>query len=377
MKTKLLLLSLCISSMGFAQTGEKVGYSEKAGIKTEFKNNKFCDNWYLSVGGGITSYFGTGTSSFTDQVEEFNPTAKLNVGKWINPMFGLRLQGVYGQYSVSDATSGAGDFDYAGGHIDGMLDLMNTFGRYNEKRVFSLIPFVGAGYARSFNHDNFTSGSNGSLTFNSGLIGKFRLSSAFDLSLELANTVYSGYFDGANDVNDNYDYNFDATLNLAYKFKTRTFTVVEPMDYAQIQSLNDEINSLRSQLADANKRPRREQPKPVQTVQNVTNYIPNVVYFKINSAVIRPDQQISIRNVADFLKAESDVQVKVIGYADKKTGNPNYNNKLSEKRAKAVAKVLTDKYGVASSRISMEWKGDTVQPYDVNEWNRVVIFEAK
>ncbi|MDD4637454.1 MAG: OmpA family protein, partial [Bacteroidales bacterium] len=119
------------------------------------------------------------------------------------------------------------------------------------------------------------------------------------------------------------------------------------------------------------------QPKPAQTVQNVTNYIPNVVYFKINSAVIRPDQQISIRNVADFLKAESDVQVKVIGYADKKTGNPTYNNKLSEKRAKAVAKVLTDKYGISSSRISMEWKGDTVQPYDVNEWNRVVIFEAK
>ncbi|MDD4821573.1 MAG: OmpA family protein [Bacteroidales bacterium] len=377
MKTKLLLLSLCISSMGFAQTGEKVGYSEKAGIKTEFKNNKFCDNWYLSVGGGIASYFGTGASSITDQIEEFNPTAKLSVGKWINPMFGLRLQGVYGQFSPSDAGSGAGDFDYAGGHIDGMLDLMNTFGRYNEKRVFSLIPFVGAGYGRSFNHDNFTSGSNGSLTFNSGLIGKFRLSSAFDLSLELANTVYSGSFDGVNVNNDNYDYNFDATLNLAYKFKTRTFTVVEPMDYAQIQSLNDEINSLRSQLADANKRPRREQPKPAQTVQNVTNYIPNVVYFKINSAVIRPDQQISIRNVADFLKAESDVQVKVIGYADKKTGNPTYNNKLSEKRAKAVAKVLTDKYGISSSRISMEWKGDTVQPYDVNEWNRVVIFEAK
>lgn len=372
MKTKLLLLALCVSGMSFAQSGEKVGYSEKAGIKTEFKNNKFWDNWYLSLGGGISSYYGTTTSTVADQIKETNPVGKLTVGKWINPMFGLRLQGMYGK--VTDTNAESFDFDYAGGHIDAMLDLMNTFGKYNEKRVFSIIPFVGAGYARSFNFEKLN-GANNAMTLNYGLNLRFRLCSALDLSLEVAGATLPASFDGIGSKDDNNEYLYDATLNLAYKFKTRTFAVVEPMDYDLINSLNDEINSLRAQL---NKKvaPKPEvQPQPV--VKTVTNYIPNVVYFRLNSAVIQKEQQLSIRNVADFLKKESDIQVKVIGYADKKTGNPAYNLKLSEKRAKAVAKELTDKYGVSSSRISTEWKGDTEQPYDVNEWNRVVIFQAK
>lgn len=128
MKTKLLLFALCVSGMSYAQTGEKVGYSEKAGMKTEFKTNKFWDNWYLSLGGGISSFYGTTTGSFSDQIKETNPVGKLTVGKWINPMFGLRLQGMYGKVTDTYHTSSSAfDFDYAGGHVDAMLNLMNTF----------------------------------------------------------------------------------------------------------------------------------------------------------------------------------------------------------------------------------------------------------
>ena len=49
---------------------------------------------------------------------------------------------------------------------------------------------------------------------------------------------------------------------------------------------------------------------------------------------------------------------------------------LSEKRAKAVAKELTEKYGIDSSRITIEWKGCEEQPYSENSWNRVVIMRA-
>ena len=68
--------------------------------------------------------------------------------------------------------------------------------------------------------------------------------------------------------------------------------------------------------------------------------------------------------------------IKVIGYADKKTGKADYNMQLSEKRAKAVAKELTEKYGIDSSRITIEWKGCEEQPYSENSWNRVVIMRA-
>lgn len=49
---------------------------------------------------------------------------------------------------------------------------------------------------------------------------------------------------------------------------------------------------------------------------------------------------------------------------------------FSEKRARAVAKELIDKYGISSSQITIEWKVLTVQPYNENNWNRVVIMSA-
>ena len=49
---------------------------------------------------------------------------------------------------------------------------------------------------------------------------------------------------------------------------------------------------------------------------------------------------------------------------------------LSEKRAKAVAKELIEKYGVNSNQISIEWRGSDEQPYSENNWNRVVIMSA-
>ena len=50
---------------------------------------------------------------------------------------------------------------------------------------------------------------------------------------------------------------------------------------------------------------------------------------------------------------------------------------LSERRAKAVANALINEYGIDSSRVSVDWKGDTEQPYAENDWNRVAIFFAE
>ncbi|MDR1161896.1 MAG: OmpA family protein, partial [Tannerellaceae bacterium] len=108
----------------------------------------------------------------------------------------------------------------------------------------------------------------------------------------------------------------------------------------------------------------------------VNNYAENVVYFRINSSRIDKNQQINIFNTAEFVK-ENSIPVKVIGYADKNTGSSTYNLGLSEKRAKAVAKELIEKYGINSNQISIEWKGSDEQPYKENNWNRVVIMTAE
>ena len=114
----------------------------------------------------------------------------------------------------------------------------------------------------------------------------------------------------------------------------------------------------------------------VEKEQTITTnvYVPSAVFFKINSAVIDKQQQINIYNTAEYLKMHPDAKVQIVAYADKQTGNADLNMKLSERRAKAVADVLLGKYNIPSNRITIDWKGDTEQPFNENDWNRVAIF---
>ena len=70
-------------------------------------------------------------------------------------------------------------------------------------------------------------------------------------------------------------------------------------------------------------------------------------------------------------------KVVITGYADKGTGNAKINEKLAQKRSQMVADLLTNKFGIASSRISVDSKGDTVQPFEKNDLNRVSICIAE
>lgn len=50
---------------------------------------------------------------------------------------------------------------------------------------------------------------------------------------------------------------------------------------------------------------------------------------------------------------------------------------LSKKRADAVADQLIKKYGIAPSRLIVKYDGSNVQPYNTNDWNRIVIFSQE
>ena len=62
--------------------------------------------------------------------------------------------------------------------------------------------------------------------------------------------------------------------------------------------------------------------------------------------------------------------------ADKNTGNTGINAKLGEQRAAAVAEALKAR-GIAENRIATDSKGDTVQPFQVTEDNRVSVCVVK
>lgn len=70
-------------------------------------------------------------------------------------------------------------------------------------------------------------------------------------------------------------------------------------------------------------------------------------------------------------------KVSIVGYADKGTGSAAYNQKISSQRAAYIKDLLINKYGIDASRISEDYKGDTVQPFAENDANRVTICIAE
>lgn len=82
------------------------------------------------------------------------------------------------------------------------------------------------------------------------------------------------------------------------------------------------------------------------------------VYFNFNSASISDAEQRSIAAIAAAMQRNGDLNIKLVGYSDKK-GPEAYNMKLAERRAEAVKRELVNTYGIDASRIATEGKGAT------------------
>ncbi|MFT4545559.1 MAG: OOP family OmpA-OmpF porin, partial [Bacteroidia bacterium] len=82
------------------------------------------------------------------------------------------------------------------------------------------------------------------------------------------------------------------------------------------------------------------------------------IYFKVNSA--RIDYWSSydrLAEVAQLMKADGAIKVKVVGSADK-NGAEDYNNSLAEKRAQAAVDHLVKIYGIDAGRFSVTSEGE-------------------
>ncbi len=386
MKIKFLLLAfLCsfVVSVSAQEFQPQVGFSTENGSKVNFKKNKATDNWFISLGGGASMLIGDENHD-ADMSDRMNWAAGFSVGKWYNPYLAFRLQVNGGQLNNFRSLYVDGsnklrqqDFMYGNAHIDVMWDLTNFWAPYNENKGIRFIPFVGVGYAirPGKTVDGYAFKRTESPSVNLGVNIPFRLSKRVDLFLEGQYSLYNEAFNRTDRTHEQ-DAVAQALLGLNFKLGRTDFEVIEPMDYDLLNDLNSQINTLRAQNDELSKRPAScpECPKAVATQAHIES-LKNVVFFRLNSSVIDRNQEGNIFNTSEYAKKHN-LPIKVIGFADKKTGTADYNQGISERRAKAVAKRLTEKYGVPTEKISIEWKGDTQQPYDINNWNRVVIMDT-
>lgn len=92
--------------------------------------------------------------------------------------------------------------------------------------------------------------------------------------------------------------------------------------------------------------------------------MPSGVTFGFDSAELTSEALSSLNEVANVLTQYQDTRVNIAGHTDS-TGEANYNQQLSERRAQAVGSYLTQN-GVSSARLNTSGYGAT-QPVASND----------
>lgn len=98
-------------------------------------------------------------------------------------------------------------------------------------------------------------------------------------------------------------------------------------------------------------------------------WIIGVQFFDFDKAVLRPDHYAELNEVASVMKANPDLKVELDGHTCDR-GPEKYNQKLSERRAKAVLDYLVNN-GIDPQRLSWKGYGETQPAYpNTSEENR-------
>ena len=378
MKLKFTVLALAGATMLTANAQTEQNSTEVAAHRQAFSHEPGA-NYFLSLGGGVGAMFlkGNNTPSLFDRLSF---TAAVAVGKWHNPYYANRLKIVGGEALTYLGTTPQvrNENYFLGAHYDFLFDVVNYFAPYKENRFFHLIPYVGVGYEYKFNNKINKINDAHALTANAGLQFSFRLARRVNLFLE-GEATYNGLNLRNYEANGfSNAFRVSALAGLSFNIGRQGFSVVEPLDQAYIDDLQGQINALRAENAELAKRPEHcpDAEAVAAPVEHVNDRFvaDKSILFAQGQATVSKDQLITIFDAAEFVK-NGEGEIIVTGYTAK---NESRFKGLAEKRARAVAKILTEQYGVASDKITVEWKEAGEAPYSSNQgWNRVVIIRSK
>ena len=265
--TNLLGKSVLSAVVMLASTGvmaQENGNRDASGkiVRGPYETNRLFDNIWLGVGGGVNIYHGE-NDSYGSFGKRLAPALDLHVGKWITPSVGLRLG--YSGINAKGWTTGqtmyaknlvSGDiYDEKFGvsylHGDVMWNFSNAVSGYKETRTWNFVPFVGAGWARSYgngSHDN-------EFAVSIGLLNNIRLSNLLDLTLEARHMFVNQRFDGVA-RGSNGEGMTSVTLGLSFKLNRRGFKRVAPPvvpDYTPYQNRIKALENDNADLAGRNK----------------------------------------------------------------------------------------------------------------------------
>lgn len=329
----------------------------------------FVPHWYVKaqVGGA----YDLGEAKFTQLV---SPALQLAVGYKFNEMIGLRgsLSGLWARnrYAFPEARY---QWNFVQPALEAEVDLTQlVLGRKPDRR-WSVYAVAGGGVAFAFNNDDAVEAdkrygidfqklwkhNRWNPVARGGLGVDYRVMDELSIGAEVNANMLPDHFNSKRGKHDNRDWHFNALLGLKFNIGRshgRTepeYETVLPPKPVEPAVTKDE----HTQFVDV----------PVEQISFNVN-----IQFLINQSVIRANQIPKLTALLKYLGDHPKAFIRLSGYADRETGNPTINMRLSRERAQVVSQYLQDA-GIAEWRIRRFAKGDTVQPFDLPEDNRVCI----
>lgn len=394
----LIAVTLTASPTAFAQEN---GNRDLDGniVRGPYETNKFGDNWFIGAGGGINIFLNK------DYDVRIGPSVDAGFGKWFTPAIGMRVgyQGINAQ-AWSNTPNILGrtldtskdqylqKFGYMYIHGDFLWNASNGIGGYKETRFWNLVPYVHAGYFRSYGMKNVDFYDN-EFAMGAGLLHQLRLIDRLDLIIDMRATVVNGRVIDHSGVSIIPSVTAGLAVDLGWPNFIRTSSVIEAVEVANLEQqailegaiaaleiANASLENQNAQLNKTNKRMGQEiaqlkkEPLLIET-DIFSSMTPAAVYFEIGATTLGEKEMQHLDFLAQNLIAKADketnILITVMGSADGNTGSMRRNQHLSEARGKYIFDILTTKYGISPDRLTI--KSEVVKKASKPELSRAVI----
>ena len=368
-------------------------------VRGPYETNRFGDNWFIGVGGGINVFLNEGYDV------KIGPSIDGNFGKWFTPAVGMRVgyqgflsqvwspqPGILGSTLNEDNSSYLQKIGYMYVHGDFLWNASDAIGGYKESRFWDLIPYLHAGYFRSYGVDNVDFYDN-EFALGAGLLHQLRLARRLDLIIDMRATVVNGRVIDNSGAGILPSVTAGLSVDIGWPEFVRTASVIEAVEIANLERTailetaiaalevaNATLENENMKLEKTNKKLVKEnnQLKSLPVVEETdffTGMTPATIFFNIGEATLGEKEMEHLdfiaRNLIARADQDTDILITVMGSADGNTGSSRRNQHLSEARGKYVFDILTSKYNISPERLTI--KTEVVKKAAKPELSRSVV----
>ena len=368
-------------------------------VRGPYETNRFGDNWFIGAGGGVNLFWNKGYDM------KIGTSIDANFGKWFTPAVGMRIgyQGINAQaWSQEPGVLGGTldaennkylqQFGYMYIHGDFLWNISDAIGGYKETRFWDFVPYLHAGYFRSYGLKDIDFDDN-ELAVGAGLLHLLRLTDRLDLIIDMRATVVNGRVIDNEKIAVLPTVTAGLAVDLGWPNFTRTSTIIEAVEIANLEKTailegaiaaleiaNASLEDQNSQLGKANKKLNKENAElkkmaKIDETEFFEDMGPAHIFFEIGQTTLGEKEMQHLdflaKNIIAKADQDTDILITVMGSADGNTGSMRRNQHLSEARGKYIFDILTTKYNISPERLTI--KSEVVKKASKPALSRAVV----